>query len=102
KLGLGGTNQLVHIDGGTLINVPGQGASSFNGGLLTQGSNIGRFSRDVFTVVPEVGVTVGYQFNEHWRTFIGYNFIYWSDVVRSGDQVDRVVNRAQLPPPTGA
>jgi hypothetical protein len=101
KVALGSTNQLIQIDGSTVITVPGASPAAFNGGLLAQPSNSGRFSRDAFTVVPELGVTVGYQFNEHWRAFVGYNLIYWSSVVRSGDQIDLVVNRTQLPPPTG-
>jgi hypothetical protein len=99
KLALGATSELAEVTGGTIINVPGQGTSNFNGGLLTQNSNIGRYNRDVFSVVPEVGVSVGYQFNEHWRASLGYNFLYWSNVARAGEQIDTVVNRNQLPPP---
>jgi hypothetical protein len=101
KVALGGTNQVATIDGSTIIGTPGAGATGYQGGLLAQPSNIGRYSRDVFTVVPELGFTFGYQFNEHWRAFVGYNVIYWSDVARTGNQIDPVVNRAQLPPPTG-
>jgi hypothetical protein len=102
KVALGNTNSIVDINGGTVINVPGQGASAFNGGLLTQNSNIGHYSRDQFSVVPEIGLLIGYQFNEHWRASIGYNFLYWSSVARAGGQIDTVVNRNQLPPPVSA
>jgi hypothetical protein len=33
---------------------------------------------------------------------IGYNFLYWSNVVRAGDQIDRVVNPQQVPALQGA
>jgi hypothetical protein len=29
------------------------------------------------------------------RTFFGYNFLYWSSVVRPGDQVDHTLNPSQ-------
>ena len=51
----------------------------------------------MFAVVPELGINVGYQINPLWRVFVGYNFLYLSDVVRPGNQIDRVVNTTQLP-----
>ncbi len=33
------------------------------------------------------------------RVHAGYSFLYWSEVVRAGDQVDLVVNPDLLPPP---
>jgi hypothetical protein len=95
---LGPTEQIVDVTGSTRIN-GGSTPGSFPGGLLTQTSNIGRHTRDVFGVVPEVGVNVGYQFTDHLRAFIGYNFIYWSSVVRPGSQIDQRVNAALIPPP---
>jgi hypothetical protein len=67
------------------------------GGLLTQPTNIGERDRNVFSVVPEIGVNVGYQVTDGLRVFAGYSFMYWTNVVRPGDQVDRVVNVTQLP-----
>jgi hypothetical protein len=52
-------------------------------------------------VVPEVGVTLGYQFNDHIRAFAGYNFLYWNNVARAGNQVDTSVNTNLLAPPLG-
>ena len=31
----------------------------------------------------------------HWRAFVGYDFMYWSQVVRPGNQVDRNINLSQ-------
>ena len=42
--------------------------------------------------MPEVDFTVGYQVNERLRLTAGYTFLYWSSVVRPGDQIDTVVN----------
>jgi hypothetical protein len=55
--------------------------------------------RDTFTVVPELGLNIGYQLTNHIRAFVGYNFLYWSSVVRPGDQIDPRVNTNLIPPP---
>ncbi len=94
KVALGTTQQIADVTGFSVIN----GTSSM-GGLLAQPTNIGTHTRDVFGVVPEVGLTVGYQFSEHWRAFAGYNFLYWNNVARAGNQVNPVINQNQLPPP---
>ncbi len=97
KLALGSTHQVVNINGSTAFTVPGGPTVVQPGGLLALPTNIGHYSRDFFAVVPEVGVKVGYQFGPHVRAFVGYSFLYWSNVARPGNQVDRVVNVAQLP-----
>jgi hypothetical protein len=92
KVGLGDTQEVVNIMGGTVQNVPPGPSAAFPGGLLAQPSNIGRYTRDQFSVVPEFGMTIGYNCNEHWKIFAGYNFLYWSNVVRPGNQVDPTVD----------
>ena len=49
-------------------------------------------ARDRFAVLPEFGFDVGYQLTSRWRSFIGYNFLYISDVARPGNQIDGGVN----------
>jgi hypothetical protein len=97
NVALGSTRQSVEIDGGTTAVVAGAAPVSGVGGLLTSPTNIGLYTRDRFTVVPEVSVNVGYQFTNYLRWYIGYNFLYWSSVARPGPQVDPVVNTTFLP-----
>jgi hypothetical protein len=97
KLALGDTRQVVQIGGGQTITTPAGVTSNFLGGLLALPTNIGHFHRDEFGVVPELGINVGYQFNDHWRAFVGYSFLYWSSVVRPGDQIDRVLDVTRIP-----
>ncbi len=97
---LGNTRSTVDIDGSTVITPPGGTASTFTGGLLAQPSNIGRYTRDAFSVVPEVTLRLGVQVTEHLRVYGGYNFLYWSNVVRPQDVVDLRVNGSQIPPRT--
>lgn len=100
SVGLGNTHTTVDISGSTVITDPAGNAQRFNGGLLTQPSNIGHYERDHFAVVPEVGVKLGVQVTDSLRVYAGYNFLYWSDVVRTGDVIDLRVNGSQLPPRT--
>jgi hypothetical protein len=69
------------------------------GGFFAQPSNIGHYSRNVFAVVPEVNLKVGYQVTSHLRATVGYSFLYMSSVVRPGDQIDRTINPSLLASP---
>lgn len=101
RLGVGNTRQTVRINGRTTINAPENDpqTQTLQGGLLAQSSNIGTYRDNQFAVVPEFNANVGYQLTDHFRLMFGYTFIYWSNVVRPGDQIDRDVNPELLPPP---
>jgi hypothetical protein len=92
----GNLHRALVIDGGTVIAVPGQPATARVGGLLAQPSNIGRYTSDAFTTVPEVGLNLGCQLTRGLRAHIGYTFIYLPNTWRAGDQIDRVVDPTQL------
>jgi Putative beta barrel porin-7 (BBP7) len=95
---LGVNNRTVDINGSTTITSPGGTAQTFAGGLLTQPSNIGRYSDSEFTAVPWVGLKLGCQITPRMRAYVGYDFMYLSNVVRAGDQIDLRVNPTQIPP----
>ena len=99
RTAFGNTHQVVDIDGGTTIFVPNVPSESFEGGLLAQGSNIGHYRRDRFSVVPEIAITLGYEVLPRWRVTAGYTLLYWTSVARAGDQIDLDVNPDQLAPP---
>ena len=88
----------VFIDGQTLTTVPAAGSATFTGGLLAQETNIGRYSQDGFAVIPELGITLGYNVTCALRLTFGYTFIYWSKLARPGGRIDRDVNTSLLPP----
>jgi hypothetical protein len=58
------------------------------GDVLTQPSNIGRYRDSSFTVIPEVGVNVGFRVTPNWRVAVGYAVLAIDNVVRPGDQID--------------
>ncbi|MBA4063740.1 MAG: hypothetical protein C0501_08515 [Isosphaera sp.] len=106
SVALGVTHQELEIDGFQRRVRPGMAPMGFRGGLLAAGPNLGTFTRDRFSVVPEATVNLGYFLTPSLKAFVGYNVLYWTDVIRPGDQVDRVVDLTFVPnapavPPSG-
>ncbi len=97
KVALGDTVQLLDINGSQRFVSPAGLVQNFTGGLLALPSNIGHFSHNAFSVVPEIGVNVGYQILPCLRGFIGYNFLYWSNVIRPGTSIQRTLDVTQIP-----
>lgn len=97
SVALGVNAQEVEINGTQSRTRPGQVAERFTGGLLAAGPNIGTFNRDKFSVAPEATLNVGYRVTPNLRTYVGYNFLYWSNVIRPGDQIDRTVDLTFIP-----
>lgn len=96
KIALGNNEQTARVNGATTVAVPGAPVVARPGGFLALPSNSGEFTNDEFTVIPEFGVNLGYSITPCCRAFVGYTFIYWSDVVRAGDQIDLTVDPSQL------
>jgi hypothetical protein len=93
---LGTTTQHIHLDGTTLIT-RATGSNLVAGGALAVEGNRGRTERDRLSFVPEVTFNVTYQLTDHLKLLAGYNFLYWSNVVRPGDQIDRNIDGARIP-----
>jgi len=66
------------------------------GGFLVRPSNLGSLSRGVFTIVPELDLTVGYQYSDWLRFTLGYSALYWSQVARSADQINLNINPSEI------
>jgi hypothetical protein len=98
RLAIGGTRSNVSINGFTDITEVNGGTVRYRGGLLSQRTNIGEYERQSLAVVPEIGATVGLQLTSVWRLTCGYTFLYWSNVARSGHQIDRDINPNLLAP----
>lgn len=94
KVALGNVRQQVVISGSTFESASGQEGT---GGLLTSTTNIGRIERNRFAVMPEGGLRLNFDVTDHLRLYVGYNFLYLSDVVRPGEQVDTKVNTGFAP-----
>jgi hypothetical protein len=98
KVALGNMRQTVEVDGNTTLKVNNGPTQVFTGGVLTQQSNIGRFTRNQFAAIPEFNFKLGYQLSCNWRATVGYNFTWISRVARPGNQIDTLVS---IPPVAG-
>jgi hypothetical protein len=96
KVALGPVCESVSINGASVMTAPGAAPVTTAGGIFAQPTNSGKRSRTDFAVVPQIGFQVGTQVSSHVRVFVGYDFLYWSEVARPGEQIDRNVNSTQL------
>lgn len=98
RVAIGNNAQRVRIAGNTTL-IEGETRETFPGGLLAQNSNIGTYRRDEFTMIPEIGLTLGIRVTDWLHATVGYSLLYFPNVVRAGDQIDTDVNPNQFPPP---
>ena len=94
-MAIGGTSERITISGSTVTTVPGTGSTTNSGGLLAMPTNIGQYSHTGFSVVPHLELKLGYDLTPNLRATVGYDIIYWSNVVRPGDQISSSVNTSQ-------
>ena len=92
KIGLGNMRQTAIVNGFNSVTVPGAATVTEQGGLLTAATNIGELTRDEFCVVPELNLSLSYRIRPCLSLSVGYNFMYWSDVIRPGDIIDPVID----------
>jgi Putative beta barrel porin-7 (BBP7) len=100
KVAVGGNYGTARIDGATTLAFGGGAPVVSPDGLLALPSNMGNFSQTRFAVVPELALKVGYQVTPQFRIHAGYDFLFWSNVVRPGNVIDTGINASQLPPGT--
>src|SRR5262249_22462460 len=96
KFGLGDSHQTLDINGTSGLPLFAAGVT-LPGGFYTASSNIGRTSADRLAFVQETGVNLTYKMTEHVHLTVGYTFLYWNKVFRSGNQIDRSINPALNP-----
>lgn len=94
KAALGEMHEEVTIGGFSQTNVFNgfAGLQTFPGGVFAQPDNSGRFEQNHLSFIPEVGVNVGYQLAPFARVYVGYNFLYVTDVARPGSQMNPQIN----------
>jgi hypothetical protein len=97
KVALGAMQQRVSINGLLETNDYNDfGATqNFSGGYFALPTNSGEHSRNTFAVVPEIALHVGYRLTPHATVYLGYSFLYASNVVRPGEQINRNINPTQ-------
>ncbi len=101
KIALGNTHRTVTIDGTTAITAPNEPTRTYDAGILAGYSNSGKYESDHFTMIPQLGLELGYQVNCNLRAYVGYNILYWCGVARAADQIDLNLDPRNFPPSTG-
>lgn len=97
QLAIGATHQELDINGRNTITTNGVPTSSA-GGFLAQQSNIGNYDRNRFSLIPALDLKVAYETRKGWRFSVGYNLMYWTNVLRAAEQIDTVVNEDYFAP----
>ena len=95
RLSLGASNEMLSVKGSYVdLNAP---FANNHGpyGIFAMPANEGNFSRTNFAVVPAVQVKVGYNITPSIAVTVGYDFLYDSNVIRPGDQIDRNIPKGQ-------
>jgi hypothetical protein len=101
KVAFGDNYQTVSANGTSSVTGFGLPAGTTPGGIFTQATNIGTRMRNQFAVVPEVQVQLGYRVLDRVHLFVAYDFLYVSNVVRPGDQIDTTLNLTGNPAISG-
>jgi Putative beta barrel porin-7 (BBP7) len=98
KFGVGTNMSTVDIAGSVAFVNP---TANFNQGLFAQPSNIGHWQNSHFSVVSETGLNLGFNILPRTRLHVGYSILYWSNVLRPGDQMDPIIDQTLVPTPPG-
>ena len=97
KIAIGSNRQTVRINGSTVISGSDSDDGTYEGGLLALPTNIGTYNRSTFNVIPQLNANLGYNVTPQLRMIVGYTLIYWSSVVRAGNQISLDVNETYIP-----
>lgn len=91
RMSLGNMHEVVSISGSTQLTVPGQ-ATVTSPGFFATATNSGTFTRDEFTAITEVGLTLAYRWGSCTQLTVGYSFIYWNDIMAAEDAIDTTLD----------
>jgi hypothetical protein len=97
RVSIGNMRQRVLING--LTTADGIALPAPQGGVLALSPNItgSPHVRDELGISPELGAALKYQLTQRLELKVGYSFIYMSNVVRPGEQIDFNVDPLWIP-----
>jgi hypothetical protein len=98
EIGAGVNDEQVRAFGSTTYATPFERIVTPTG-LTVQASNTGTFDKTAVNTVSELDANLAYQITPHFQLFAGYTAIIWDGALRSGDQIDPVVNTSPGTPP---
>jgi hypothetical protein len=96
KVAVGFTHEMLDIHGTTrFVDAGIENIVPF--GAFTLQPNSGDHSTKQFAYLPEGTIKLGYNWTQRLSTYIGYDGLYISNVVRPGPQINPVINPTLLP-----
>ena len=95
RVAIGDSNEMLSVQGYYVDAGASFPTTSGNYGVFAQPGNEGKTTRNNFAVVPEVQLKLGYALTNSIRLTIGYDFLYDSNVIRPGDQINRNIPKGQ-------
>ncbi len=99
KVALGNNHEQVIISGQSITTtVPPTTTEIRDGALFANPSNIGRYTENHFAAIPQFELRLRRQVTQRLSLSLGYTFLYISDLVRPGDQIDFAVDGRWLDP----
>jgi hypothetical protein len=99
KLAVGNIYQVANIRGNTVVSIPDAETFNVDSSLYAQPTNIGQYSRNVFGIIPELGVNLHYKFSPRWQFNVGYTFLYINNIQQAASAIDESVNPTQIDGP---
>jgi hypothetical protein len=93
KGGVGANVETLRVDGNTVVS--GRGIAI--GGVRALPTNMGHFNNTDFSLFGETGIQLGVQATKHLSLRVGYNLLYWTDVLRPGNVISPTLTRSQVP-----
>lgn len=97
KEALGVTSQTVSVGGSTTLLTAGAVPVTASGGVLAQSSNIGDYNHNMFSSITDGGFGIVITPWKYVRFEVGYSALFWSGVVRPGNQINPNVSYTQVP-----
>ena len=99
-LAIGANHRELDINGQNVVTDGGSSVTN-PGGFLAQQSNFGGWDDNRFSLMPSLDVSFGYENENGWRLSVGYSLLYWTNVLRAGEQISLSIDPNQLlnPPP---
>ena len=94
RVALGVSQQIEEVSGGFWSRSMGK-SSTGREGVFAQPANSGRTSMNSFAMVPDVQIKIGYAITPRLRATIGYDLLYYSSVLRPGDQLSHSIPKGQ-------
>jgi hypothetical protein len=87
KLALGNTSANLQVRGDA-----SPAATGLPGGFYTGSSNIANTGTDRFATVLDTNLSARFAITQTMGVSVGYNFLYWSALLRATNQVSRTIN----------